>query len=119
MNGRRLAGARVSGWAKAKRARLTTEANRSAAKIPRQPVMTKSADPASGASIGETENTRKIFDIMRVACAPVNMSRTMARGTTPKAAPPSPCTKRPAIRPVAVWAVMHRMVPKTNIAIPA
>ena len=57
---------------------------------PRHPVICNSADPISGASMGETENTSMIAAIIRVASAPVIMSRTMARGTTPSAAPPRP-----------------------------
>ena len=69
--------------------------------------------------MGETEKVSMILAIIRVASAPVIMSRTMARGTTPNAAPPKPCTKRPTIKPVPDVAVMHKIVPRTNIAIPA
>ena len=87
--------------------------------MPRQPVTSSNPDPASGASIGDTENTRKIAAIIRVASAPENMSRTIARGTTPIAAPPSPCTNRPAISPSTDEAIMHSTVPTAKSAIPA
>ena len=119
LKGLRFSCASVSGWAKASRASDSTEATSKAAKIPRQPVIGNRAEPASGASIGETENTSMIAAIIRVASGPVIMSRTMARGTTPSAAPPRPWTKRPAISPVAEVAVMQISVPSTNIAIPA
>ena len=119
LNGRRLAGAKVSGCATASVTRLSTDATKRAPKMPRHPVTHISADPVNGASMGDTENTSMIAAIIRVASAPVSMSRTIARGTTPKAAAPRPCTTRPAINPLALAAVMHRMLPSTNNAIPA
>ena len=89
-NGRRFSGASVSGWPKASTARLASAATSSATKMPRQPVTASKAEPTRGASMGDTENTSMIAAMIRVASGPVAMSRTMARGTTPSAAPPKP-----------------------------
>ena len=69
--------------------------------------------------MGETENTSIMAAINRVASFPVDISRMIARGTTIRAAPPSPCTKRPADSIAPDGAIMHSRVPRQKIAIPA
>ena len=62
--------------------RLKALAASSTPKMPRQPASAMTPDPASGASIGETEITSITAAMSRVAAAPVYMSRMMARDTT-------------------------------------
>ena len=90
LKARRFSLASVSACAKTSINSATSAGTSRATNIPRHPVICNSADPISGASMGETENTSMIAAIIRVASAPVIMSRTMARGTTPSAAPPRP-----------------------------
>src|SRR5262249_57138553 len=68
-----------------------------AANTARQPNGTISAEPARGASIGDTLRTSITVDISRVASTPVWRSRITALGTTMTEAAPTPWIKRNAI----------------------
>jgi hypothetical protein len=99
-------------------ARLRKVATASIQKMPRHEVSAITPDPASGASMGETEMTSMIAAIMRVASGPVCMSRMIARGTTMTAAPPKPWIARPRINWPGVWAKAQATVPIRKITAP-
>ena len=68
--------------------------------------------------MGETEITSMIDDINRVACAPVYISRTMARGMTITVAPPMPCTRRPKTSVSISGATAQITAPTQKMLIP-
>jgi hypothetical protein len=80
-----------------------TAASGTAQNTARQPKLSISTLPVSGARIGDTLNTSISSDISRAASLPVCRSRTTARGTTMPAQAPRPCTKRSAIS-ASIWA---------------
>ena len=98
---------------------LSPAATASVAKIARQPESAMMPEPASGASIGETEMISMTSAISLVACGPVCMSRMMARGITMAAAPPSACTTRAATSEFMSGARAQPMEPAANSVRPA
>ncbi len=96
LTGTRFRGGSVSGRRNAIIARLTRPAAPRTPKIARHSATAMTAEPARGASIGETEMTSMIIAIIRVASCPVCMSRMIARGTTMTAAAPRAWTNRQA-----------------------